>query len=68
MSSKYLYLTLDIFHFLHAICKEMTEKERAFFIFLFYTGGPEALSHPGVTIWWPIYISRGFSARSLNVK
>ena len=27
-----------------------------------------SVSHPGVTIWWPIYISRGFSARPLNVK
>ena len=25
-------------------------------------------SHRGVTIWWPIYISRGFSAQPFNVK
>ena len=32
-------------------------------------GGQKRLvSRPGVTIWWPIYISRGFSARPLNVK
>ena len=26
------------------------------------------LSHRGVMIWWPIYISRGFSADPFNVK
>ena len=31
-------------------------------------GRKRSVSHPGVTIWWPIYISRGFSARPLNVK
>ena len=31
-------------------------------------GRKRSMSHPGVTIRWPIYISRGFSARPLNVK
>ena len=31
-------------------------------------GRKRSVSHPGVTIWWPIYIFRGFSARPLNVK
>ena len=33
--------------------------------------GPQttcSASHRGVTIWWPIYISRGFSAHPFNVK
>ena len=32
------------------------------------TGGGRkcSVSHPGVTIWWPIYISRSFSARPLR--
>ena len=31
-------------------------------------GRKRSASHPGVRIWWPIYISRSFSARPLNVK
>ena len=31
-------------------------------------GRKRSVSHPGVRKWWPIYISRSFSARPLNVK
>ena len=30
--------------------------------------GPRFRRDTGVTIWWPIYISRGFSAQPFNVK
>ena len=54
----------DSEHFINSIVLHMFE----YSLVVDAADGICSVSHRGVTIWWPIYISHGFSAHPFNVK